>query len=82
MKKNDNSPTTGNVRTLQSITRSHQNDPLLLTGEESLLLKAFRDLDPTFKTMVLAVVTDQAAACLSRRRPALKLISSVREPRS
>lgn len=76
MKKNDNSPTTRNVHTLQSIKRSHENDPPLITGEESLLLKAFRDLEPKFKTMVLAVVTEQAAACLSRRRPTLKLVAS------
>ncbi|QDD65571.1 hypothetical protein EJD96_16100 [Herbaspirillum seropedicae] len=82
MKKNDNSPPTRNVHTIQSIKWSHENEQSRITGEESLLLKAFRDLEPKFKTMVLAVVTDQAAACLSRKRPMLKLVSSQGESRS
>jgi len=54
----------------------------LVSSDEFLLLKGFRALEPNVKSMVLATVSAQAADCLARKRPTLKLVSAEGKPRS
>lgn len=77
MKKKDNSQAPAQTgRTLHSLALSQQDDPKPLTGEEFLLLKGFRDLEPRFREMVLNTVSMQASRCIARRGPMLKLVAS------
>lgn len=49
-------------------------DEYMATTQEDELMRAFRELEPKYKDLVVRMVKDQAAACINRR-PKLRLVS-------